>query len=208
MAQKLKGQIRGIKGLQFTPYTVNAGVYSLDTANLFAIKYTQNATQEYDLQEGEKASLSGSGVNVINIKDPDQILGVNVTFSSSRIDIETASKIIGGKLEYTTAGDNLTPIRTWNPPTDPNGIPGLFLEIFVQNYESDNNPSGFIVLTLPFVKCGYPKLPEQTEKDFLRFDYTAYGTRSPMYVDEATTPLVMPGPLFYDFVDALPAALA
>jgi hypothetical protein len=205
--QKLKGFIRGIKGIEFIPYTGAGVTLALDPTKKFYVPYTQNATQEIDLLAGDKGQFTGSGKIALVVKDPDQILGVTLGFSSTRVDLELGVKLIGGKVLYDVPGDATSAIKTWNPPVDPNAIPGLFMSVYSQNYESDNNGFGFLVTSYPFVKCGYPKLPEQTEKDYLRFDLNAYGTRNPLYVDEATTPLLMPGPMFYDFVSALPAGL-
>lgn len=210
MAQVRKGALRGIVGIEFFVWEADGldGDITPDMENPFYFKYTQNATQEAQITEGEVISLTGSGKNVLTVRTDDTLDGYNVTFSNSLVDIETAHKLVGGTLKTTGVFPDDVVVG-WNPPSDLSQVPSVYIRIYVRNYDSDNNAVGYLRMHLPFAKCGYPTLPEQTETDFLRFDFTAFASRNPNYVDELTTPTEYLGPVGYEYISdsAFPAQL-
>src|SRR5690606_6184591 len=138
-------------GIEFMPYKVVGGSKILVIDEKHYVHYKGNAWLECDIQEGKSQFLTGSGKNVMSIKDPDRILSVSIAFNIVQTNVETASKLIGGEVIHSTLEDSEVLAKKWTPPLDLNSIPNVRMNIYTKS-----KSNGFSILSMPFVTCGYP----------------------------------------------------
>jgi hypothetical protein len=204
-----KEALRGIKGIEAIAYKVDATApsgYSLDTTKKLYLPYVQEASYQMDIQQGAKTPLTGSGITLFNMVDPDQLLGVNITMANSLWSFEAFQFLCGGTVRNATPGDALTAVVGYSGPLNPQDIPHIQLAFYVERVIGDSVTNGFYKFTFPWARCGYPSAPAFTEKDFIRSELAAYGSKNPNYDSGVVGSL--PGPVDVDFIAALPAGFA
>ncbi len=97
---------RGLIGRQF-PF---------EAATPYGIKTAQQAGIEVALVQGEEAVLRGSDKVLARIKDPDTVVGVNISLRDARFDAEAIQALAGGTPIVTPEGTD-TRITGWEAPT-------------------------------------------------------------------------------------------
>jgi hypothetical protein len=200
MTQTKKGAIRKVMGVEMRIWIVDAlaeSGFKPDTANAILFPYTQTVSIETQITEGANNQLKGSSKIILSDQDDDILDFVKFSMKNALLELDKLAKVTGG----TTRMDGTGKVKSWNPATNPNTVPKVYIRIFARNLEGDNNANGYIVAHVPYARLSIPTTPELNETDFWSIDITGKGYINPNYTDEVGTPDEFKGPMVYEFIE-------
>jgi len=154
LPQVKRGYIRGVRGLVVTSLTV-AGL-PVSPAVTYGIRTAQQVGVSVVSEGGEAAILRGGDGILLRIKEPDTIVGVNLTLQDARFDARAIQLIAGGTLIEIVEGA-ATRINGWEAPTiaAQQNPPYFRAEAYAVNYNAAAGLDGFIKYTFRYCRATF-----------------------------------------------------
>lgn len=154
LPQNKKGYIRGVKGAVVT--RINSDGTADGTAVPYGIKTTQKIAVEAELQAGEATPLRGGDKLLAYVKDPDTVVGVNLTLNDARFDAQAIQTLAGGTLVEAVEGTD-TRIIGWEAPAieAQQAPPHFKLEVYATSYDARGGVEGYIKYTFYFCRATF-----------------------------------------------------
>lgn len=145
------GYLRGVRGAVVTAINVDGSPVS--PAVTYGIRTAQQVAVERVDEAGEAAVHRGGDQILSRFKEPDTIVGVNLTLQNARFDARAIQLIAGGTLITAVEGAN-TRINGWEAPTftAQQNPPYFRIEVFAANHTATGAIDGFVRFTFPYCR--------------------------------------------------------
>ncbi|MGV8164648.1 MAG: hypothetical protein ACLKAK_07310 [Alkaliphilus sp.] len=161
--QVKKGYIRGVKGLVVTMLTVTGAPVA--PAVTYGIKTAQQVGVSVVEESGDSAILRGGDMILARIKEPNTVVGLELTLQNARFDAEAIKLIAGGTLIVVVEGAD-TRVNGWESPTiEQQQTPPYFKgEAYAVNHSASGAADGWVKYTFAFCRAtfGNETLQDQT----------------------------------------------
>lgn len=197
LPQNKRGYIRGVRGLVVT--RINADGTPDATAVPYGIKTAQQVGVEVQVAGGEESILRGGDKVLARVKDPDTVVGVNLTLRDARFDAKAIQTLAGGTLIEVAEGAD-TRIVGWEAPTiEAQQNPPYFkAEVYAVSHGSRGQVEGYIKYTFPYCRATFGNETLQDQNWVV----------PEMTIECMENPALSSGVYRKEFVDSLPAELS
>jgi len=154
LPQIKRGYIRGVRGAVVT--RINADGTPDGSAVPYGIKTTQKIAVETEVVAGEAAPLRGGDKLLAWLKDPDTVVGMNLTLNDARFDAHAIEVLAGGTL-IEVPEDTDTRVVGWEAPTieAQQGPPHFKLEIYAASHNSRGGGEGYVKYTCHYCRATF-----------------------------------------------------
>lgn len=168
-SQELFGYLRGVRGILITELEDDGSYPS--APRKFWIDTAQQAELSAEVVTGETADLRGGDRLLLRLEEDDVIVGVNLTFTDARFNIEATELIAGGSvIEATTteaaASDNINvdDIIGWIAPTvEEQATRTPFqADVYVQSFDDAGIREAYLVYSFGYCRG---RMPEASHSD-------------------------------------------
>ena len=166
--QKMDGYLRGVRGILVTELEEDGSYPTTETSHW--IDTAQQAELSAEVVTGETADLRGGDRLLLRLEEDDYIVGVNVTFTDARFDIEATDLIAGGTIIVATEADvvagkiEVGDLIGWVAPTvEEQGTRTPFqADVYVQSFDEYGGREAYLVYTFTYCKG---RMPEASHSD-------------------------------------------
>lgn len=154
LPQARTGYIRGVRGAVIT--ALDAAGTPVVPAVTYGIRTAQQVEASRVDESGESATLRGGDRILARFKEPDTVVGVNLTLQDARFDAHAIQMLAGGSLITVVEGPN-TRINGWEAPTiaAQQNPPRFQLDVFAVNHSASGASDGFIRYRFPFCRATF-----------------------------------------------------
>lgn len=148
------GYIRGVRGA--VVQTLNADGTNAAPIVRFGIRTAQQVSVETVSEGGEDSRLRGGDRVLARVKDPDTIVGVNLTLQNARFDARAIQLIAGGTLITVVEGPD-TRIIGWEAPTiaAQQNPPWVRIEVYAVNHNAVGGIDQFLMYTFRYCRGSF-----------------------------------------------------
>lgn len=166
--QKMDGYLRGVRGILVTELNENGSYPTGDTSHW--IDTAQQAELSAEVVTGETADLRGGDRLLLRLEEDDYVVGVNLTFTDARFDIEATELIAGGTVIVATSADVVSgeievgDFIGWVSPTiEEQGTRTPFqADVYVQSFDEYGGREAYLVYTFTYCRG---RMPEASHSD-------------------------------------------
>jgi len=154
LPQIKRGYIRGVKGAVVT--AINSDGTPDAGATPYGIKTTQKIAVETEVVTGESADLRGGDKLLAHVKDPDTVVGVNLTLNDARFDAHAIEALAGGTL-IEVPEDTDTRVVGWEAPSieQQQTPPHFQLEVYATSHDSRVGVEGYVKYTFYYCRATF-----------------------------------------------------
>lgn len=197
LPQIKRGYIRGVRGLVVT--RINADGTPDGSAVPYGIKTAQQVGVEVQVAKGEESILRGGDKVLARVKDPDTVVGINLSIREARFDAQAIQILAGGTLVEVAEGAD-TRIVGWEAPTievqqDP---PYFKAEVYAISHGSRGQMEGYVKYTFFYCRATFGNETLQDQNWVV----------PEMTIECMENPSLSSGVYRKEFVSSLPAELS
>jgi len=177
LSQNKKGYLRGVRGVLITVLNSDGSMPASPTK--YWIDTAQNVSVEAQVAEGETADLRGGDKFLTRVEDEDIVVGVDLTFTDARFDVEATVYIAGGSLITVTEGADER-IIGWEAPTiaEQNSRTPFQAEVYVQSFDEKGGREAYLKYTFRYCK-GYAPNIEHADQEWGTPEFTIKARENP-----------------------------
>lgn len=165
MTQKLKGYLRGVRGVLVTEIDQEGN--NVEDGSSHWVDTAQQVEIEAEVVDGESADLRGGDRLLLRVEEDDIIVGADLTFRDARFDAEATTLIGGGELIIADAADAASSTNIdegdyigWVAPTiEEQATRTPFqADVYVQSFDDKGGREGYLVYSFAYCRGRMPQV--------------------------------------------------
>lgn len=154
LPQIKRGYIRGVRGVVVTAIKDTGEDQTPESK--YGIKTAQQVGVSVVIESGASETLRGGDMILTRIKEPNTVVGLELTLQNARFDAKAMEMIAGGTL-IEVAEDPDTRVVGWDAPSieDQQNPPLFKAEVYAANYNAAGAIDGFLKYTFPYCRATF-----------------------------------------------------